>query len=119
LPWSKFPGFVKATRPGSLTSWIWRYGYDFESAKASNQKKWVCQRCILKGSSPTSFSAAGHVNIERHLHDQHSLEDPIGRRKRRRSTESSAGPPDKQRRIDSLFKLKAEVPREQALINTL
>ncbi|KAK9489378.1 hypothetical protein V1508DRAFT_61386 [Lipomyces doorenjongii] len=28
FPWSKFPGFVKATRPGSLNSWIWHYGYD-------------------------------------------------------------------------------------------
>ena len=34
FPWSKFPGWVKATRPGSLQSWIWRYGFDIESTKA-------------------------------------------------------------------------------------
>jgi hypothetical protein len=118
FPWSKFPGWVKATRPGALTSWIWRYGFDIEQETSPITKKWVCQRC-LKKKRPVTFAALGHLNIERHLHEVHSLEDPTGRRKRKRSTASPAEIPDKQRRIDALFKPNAESPRDQALVNAL
>jgi hypothetical protein len=48
FPWSKFPGWVKTTRPGALTSWIWRYGFDIELVESPYTRKWVCQRCLKK-----------------------------------------------------------------------
>jgi hypothetical protein len=118
FPWSKFPGYTKATRPGNLSSWIWRFGYDIEEASTPDRKKWVCQRC-LKKHTPVSFSANGHQNIERHLHDAHRLEDPTGRRKRKRSGSAFSDLSSKQRRIDDVFKLNANSPREQAIVNAL
>ncbi|KAK9364530.1 hypothetical protein V1509DRAFT_613382 [Lipomyces kononenkoae] len=63
FPWSKFPGFVKATldhlHRGSCI------GYDIESAKASNQKKWVCHRFfILKRQLST---ATTDIDVEDQL----------------------------------------------------
>ena len=66
-----------------------------------------------------TLAALGHINIERHLRDVHSLEDPTGRRKRKHSTASPGEPPDKQQRIDTAFKLNAQFPQDQALINAL
>jgi hypothetical protein len=74
FPWSKFPGWVKATRPGALTSWIWRYGFDIELATSPDTKKWVCQRC-LKRTLAVSYAALGHINIERHLYEKQARED--------------------------------------------
>jgi hypothetical protein len=73
----------------------------------------------LKKKQPVTFAALGHINIERHLRDVHSLEDPTGRRKRKHSTASLGEPPDKQQRIDTAFKLNARFPQDQALINAL
>ena len=39
FPWSKFRGYIKATRPGNLSSWIWRFGYDIEEASMPDRKK--------------------------------------------------------------------------------
>ena len=117
FPWSKFPGHVKATRPGNLSSWIWRFGYDIELASMPEKKRWVCQRCVMK-REPANYNATGHQNIERHLQG-HGLEDPTGRRKRKRSDSSFGEISHKQRRISDIFKLNANLPREQALINTL
>ena len=117
FPWSKFPGHVKATRPGNLSSWIWRFGYDIELASMPEKKRWVCQRCLTT-RDPANFNATGHQNIERHLR-RHGLEDPTGRRKRKRSDSGLGEISHKQRRIDDIFKLNANSPREQALINAL
>ena len=117
FPWSKFPGHIKATRPGNLSLWIWRYGYDIELASMPEKKKWVCQRYITK-REPANYISTGHQNIERHLYG-HSLEDPTGRHKRKQSDSSFGEILHKQRRINDIFKLNANSPREQALINAL
>jgi hypothetical protein len=59
----------------------------------------------LKKKQSVTFAALGHINIERHLRDVHSLEDPTGLRKMKHSTASPGESPDKQQRIDTAFKL--------------
>ena len=54
FPWPKFPGYAKTTRPGVLTSWIWRFGFDIELQLNPKQKKWVCQR-YMKKRQPVSL----------------------------------------------------------------
>ncbi|KAK5996238.1 Putative AC transposase-like protein [Cladobotryum mycophilum] len=117
FPWIKFPGYTKTTRSGVLTSWIWRYGFDIELQMNPKQKKWVCQRCIKKWE-PISFNACGIANAEHHLREAHSLDDPTGKRKRKRREESPFLPV-KQRTIDMIFNLNAHLPRDQAIINAL
>ena len=81
------------------------------------QKKWVCQRCIMK-REPVAFNARGIANVENHLHDVHNLDDPTGKRKRKRSEESPLLPA-KQRKIDNMFTLDACQLKNQAFVNML
>jgi hypothetical protein len=66
---------------------------------------------LFEEVKPVTFAALGHINIERHLRDVHSVEDPTGRRKRKHSTASPGEPPDKQQRIDTAFKLNTSFHR--------
>ena len=116
FPWQRFPGYIRAQRPGITSSWVWANGFYIELAKDNTQRRWVCMYCVReKQHKIAHFTAVGTQNIEKHLGLTHQLTDPSGKRPpvmRKKEKHPS-------KNIAVMLGLNAHNPREQAIANRI
>ncbi|OAQ58400.1 restless-like transposase [Pochonia chlamydosporia 170] len=93
-------------------SWVWEYGFDIEK---DLERRWVCRLCIERNTpKPGNVIAIGTQNAERHLWEQHKVQDPSGKRSAPASRKKSM---TGYQTITKALNLDLTAQREQAVAN--
>lgn len=109
-----FRGYTWSQRSRNTKSWVWEYGFDIEK---DLERRWVCRLCIQRNKpKPGNVIAMGTQNAERHLWEQHKVQDPSGKRSAPVSRKKSM---TGYQTITKAFNLDLTAPREQAIANHL
>ncbi|EXU94519.1 hypothetical protein X797_012410, partial [Metarhizium robertsii] len=107
-----FRGYTWSQRSRNTKSWVWEYGLDIEK---DLERRWVCRLCIQRNKpKPGNVIAMGTQNAERHLWEQHKVQDPSGKRSAPASRKKSM---TGYQTITKAFNLDLTAPREQAIAN--
>jgi hypothetical protein len=91
---------------------VWEYGFDIEK---DLERRWVCRLCIQRNTpKPGNVIAMGTQNAERHLWEQHKIQDPTGKRSAPSSRKKSM---TGYQTITKALHLDLMAPREQVIAN--